>query len=268
MNVRAVFRGGVGDFFLWLTRMVPMLEFHKDDNVSLAICSPWPEGVKAWTERLLPRKFDSIVVLPYGRPVPVQSMDGAFLGQDMVYHCDHWCGPRNTSSFKGELHAVDTVFKHFGVEWYPQLDIPGDAVGGTVLQVQGRSVGDVGSPAWWRKLARNFHPPIRILGQAPRPPREYGAFAQIKDPVGIYSAIKSAYAFVGLDSGFRNIAFTLKVPVIEIETPGKGYPSKAVFSPPAYRGRCIYSAESEQSIRAVLPLFRRKVTKRIQELGK
>jgi hypothetical protein len=267
MNVRVVFRGGVGDYFLWLTRMVKILQFHKDDNVSLAICAPWSDAIRVWSERIKGRKFDSIDVVPYGRPVPPHSMDCAFLAQDLIYYCDLWRGDRGANSVDGSLHSANSVFHHVGRDIYPELDIPGDGIGGTCVQVQGRSVGNVGQPSWWKQVLHKFPGPIRLLGQMPRPAHEYGADAHVTGPVAIYSAIKSAHAFVGIDSGFRNIAFTLKVPVLEIETPAAGYPNKDVFSPVQYRSRTRYADESITSVKMRLAEFNYLIAARLQELS-
>lgn len=238
MKALVVFRGGVGDFFLWLTRAQALLRLHEEDHVTLAIVSKWPEAIRAWAWRMLPRKFDDVVELqPYGRPVPRSATWDALVGHDVVYHWDVWLGARGTPAKDHPMQPVDRWFPRLALDPYPRLDIQGDGVGGTVLQVEGISVGAVQEPAWWAEGARALPPPVRVLGRPEGSPGAYGAEGVVSDPLAIYAAIKSASRLVGVDSGCRNIALTTRTPVLEIETPWEGMPDYDVFVPPWYRDR-------------------------------
>ncbi len=241
MRVAVAFRGGVGDWWLWMVKIPALLRFHKDDEVILAICSPWPEAMMAWSGQLRGRQFDETHILkPYTRPIAADHMEKMMVGRDLVYHLDVWKGPRGASAIDHPMCPVESVHPHLKVDWHPTLKIKQDGVGGTVIQVEGNAVGAVCEPEWWRAGLEEFPKPVRLLGRSVMEPSAYGASANLTDPLEIYAAIQSAEVMVGVDSGFRNVAFTTRTPVVEIRKIGLGLPDYDVFVPEPYRSRMLF----------------------------
>lgn len=247
-RVTVAFRGGVGDFFCWLPYIEGILRFHKGCEFSFVASASWPDAIRLYVSHLdCPIRFSSVEVHEHERPMPSHLFEGCFVGSDLIYHLDVWKGNRGEPVRSVKMRPMGEFYPWIKPNFYPSIGLNSDPVGGTVIQVNGKSVGKVMDAQWWRDGMKKFPQPVRLLGDTPMrcssDPQAYGASDQIKDPASIYAAIKGAKAMIGVDSGFRNIAFTCGVPVLELvktPPPGMGYPDYDVFVPSVYRKKVVF----------------------------
>lgn len=205
-----IFRGGVGDFFLWL----PYLQTLAQRCTGIYVNSTWPEAICTWIEAMFAH-LPILDVLDYARPTSPALLAELYDRHPTIHICDVYRGDLTN------LASPRALFPNLEIDPFTPLGISATAPGGTVIQTIGASVGEIEIPP-------------ATLKHAPRPLTWLDGWT---DPIALYATIRGAKLLIGIDSGFRNIAFTCRVPVLEVVSPGKGNPDYEVFVPHVYRDR-------------------------------
>ncbi len=181
MNVTIYFRGGVGDFFIWLPYIIYLAsDRHAADRVRVLVCSHWPEAIQYYLTELCAGEVEVCEVEPYSRPIAEAAAHLSMIGADLVYHMDVWKGRSGQAPRDVPLKSPERTFPDIAeniTHWFNLLTIPADKTGGTVIQVRGRSVGEVAPAEWWRQglAGSDFPKPIRLVGSRSGEPQDWGA---------------------------------------------------------------------------------------------
>jgi hypothetical protein len=196
---------------LYMTKFRAIGVRHKGDEIYCYLASTWYEGCKKLIEKHT-SMFREIKEIPYSRPVKWQAEGHP--DHFKVYDFEIWDSEKNCCK------RIEDIHPDLDINWFPHLvheDMPGKKKM-ICFQPVGRSWGNVWGPEKWEEYLKPFRNKYNVflLGDPGKHDlKKYTnkgwAITEIDDIVNI---ISNSDLFIGIDSGFKNIALAQMTPTL------------------------------------------------------
>ena len=243
MKVLIHFRGSIGDMCLWMTKFKGLFHKYEGDDIYFVLNSRYSkkDTMTIFCENKEIFNFygeysSNVLSVEYHRPADIKMIRSLVPSHDCFYDFDLW-------------DSVSVNMKPPVVGLYPDLgnDIfPVDSKKyaknrHVVIHPEGYFVKDTWKKEYWQELINLFKKEgykIYVTGR----PYDFDNIENKKLFTFkiLVKIVASADLWIGIDTGIRNLAMIFQVPVVELGTPGKGYPNYDVFHPVDYRNNSMY----------------------------
>ncbi|MBF0556174.1 MAG: hypothetical protein HQK96_16765 [Nitrospirae bacterium] len=239
MRILVHLRVGIGDAVVWMPKFKGLFQFHGEDEIYFVVNSR-PDFQLILKIFLLNPDFaayfekypERVVRIPYHSPVDFGRVRCLVPPCDMFFDFDVYSEGQWTL-------PVDMVYPFLGYDMYP-VEMIKNRTGDVLIHPYGFYIRDTWTVEKWEELADRFVRagfPVKFLGDYKN------SIYPIDDLIGI---VRNARLWIGIDTGTRNLAMVHGVPVIELGTPGKGFPNHDIFHPKQYRMNSKYHEDIDK----------------------